>query len=79
MSNTKHLIVSATDMGGFLQTAVIHIRMDFANKERPTSEDIVIGRMRKAAFDIIDDYFHQEITVEILTDKEYNEILNNGQ
>jgi hypothetical protein len=66
-------------MNGFLQTAVIHIRMDFANEKRPTFQGEIIDMMRNAAMNILSDFFHNQITIEVLTDKEYNEQINNGQ
>ena len=71
-NNTQHVIISVTDMNSFMQTAVVHMRLDFMY-ENTARADLIKEKIMSDIQDVLAPYFDTKINVEYLTDKEYNE------
>jgi hypothetical protein len=55
-----------------MQTAVVHIRLDFMY-ENTDRADLIKEKIMSDIEDVLAPYFDTKINVEYLTDKEYNE------
>jgi hypothetical protein len=71
-NNTQHVIISVTDINSFMQTALVHMRLDFMY-ENTARADLIKEKIMSDIEDVLAPYFDKKINVEYLTDKEYNE------
>ena len=80
MSNkiTRHALIQATDTTKYLQTVSIDLRMDFAEGAVYVDgyHSGVSDKIVNALHSLFDD---ENITVTLMSEQEYSQMINNGQ